>query len=86
MSACLNSSGHSLLENNSIVDLLRHASGRMTTHYSAPKLSQLLKCANLVCEKRPATVLRVIPSVSRSKLGQQEWGKRQEPGEAALTR
>ena len=57
-------------------DLLGHASGRMTTHYSTPELSQLLKSANLICEKRPATVLRVISDKSGAKLGQSEWGKK----------
>jgi integrase len=53
-------------------DLLGHASARITTHYSAPEVSQLLKSANLICEKRPATVLRVISDKSGAKLGQSE--------------
>ena len=40
-------------------DLLGHSSGRMTTHYSAPDILRLLEAANLLCERRPATVLRV---------------------------
>jgi integrase len=40
-------------------DLLGHKSTRMTTHYSSPDLIRLLDAANLLCEKRPATVLRV---------------------------
>ena len=40
-------------------DLLGHKSERMTTHYSAPDLARLLEAANLVCEMRPSTVLRV---------------------------
>ena len=32
-------------------DLLGHRSGRITTHYSAAKLSQLIEAANAVCEK-----------------------------------
>jgi len=33
-------------------DLLGHRSRPMTTHYSAPELSRLLKSANQVCERR----------------------------------
>ncbi len=40
-------------------DLLGHKSARITTHYSSPDLIRLLSAANLLCEKRPATVLRV---------------------------
>ena len=42
-------------------DLLGHKSGRITTHYSAAKLENLLEAANLVCRensrKSPALVL-----------------------------
>ena len=57
-------------------DLLGHKSDRMTTHYSAPELSQLLNAVNLICEKRPATVLRVVPHESGAKLGQEKWGNK----------
>jgi len=40
-------------------DLLGHKSGRITTHYSSPDLIRLLEAANKLCERRPATVLRV---------------------------
>ena len=40
-------------------DLLGHKSTRMTTHYSSPDLIRLFDAAILLCEKRPATVLRV---------------------------
>ncbi len=40
-------------------DLLGHKSARITTHYSSPDLVRLLDAANLLCEKGPATVLRV---------------------------
>ena len=40
-------------------DLIGHKSERMTTHYSAPELS-LIKSAESLCERRPATILRVI--------------------------
>ena len=40
-------------------DLLGHKSARITTHYSSPDLVRLLEAANVLCEKRPATVLRV---------------------------
>lgn len=33
-------------------DLLGHRSMRVTTHYTAPELSRLLKSANQVCERR----------------------------------
>jgi hypothetical protein len=32
-------------------DLLGHRSGRITTHYSAAKLSRLIAAANSVCER-----------------------------------
>lgn len=51
-------------------DLLGHKSERITTHYSAPELDQLLKAAHAICEKRPATVLRVVSEKSRAKVGQ----------------
>jgi integrase len=41
-------------------DLLGHRSGRMTTHYSAAELSNLIKAANSVCERngnRPELVV-----------------------------
>lgn len=41
-------------------DLLGHKSERMTTHYSAAELSQLIRSAELLCEQRPATILRVV--------------------------
>jgi len=46
-------------------DLIGHKSERMTTHYSAPELSQLINSVELLCEQRPATILRVIG----------KWGK-----------
>jgi integrase len=51
-------------------DLLGHKSERITTHYSAPELDQLLKAVDAICEQRSATVLRVIPEKSRAKVGQ----------------
>jgi hypothetical protein len=42
-------------------DLLGHKSGRITTHYSAAELQNLIEAANRVCEqnsrKSPALVL-----------------------------
>ena len=41
-------------------DLLGHRSGRITTHYSAADLSQLIEAANSVCERegrRPELVV-----------------------------
>jgi integrase len=32
-------------------DLLGHRSGKITTHYSAPELSRLIKAANSVCDR-----------------------------------
>jgi hypothetical protein len=40
-------------------DLLGHKSSRITTHYSSPDLIRLIDAANVLCKKRPATVLRV---------------------------
>lgn len=51
-------------------DLLGHKSARITTHYSSPDLIRLLSAANLLCEKRPATVLRVANGGIRKKLPQ----------------
>ena len=48
-------------------DLLGHKSARITTHYSLPDLIRLLDAANLLCEKRPATVLRVAVAVVDKK-------------------
>ncbi|MFT5350922.1 MAG: integrase [Gammaproteobacteria bacterium] len=33
-------------------DLLGHRSQRITTHYSAPDLVQLVKCADMVCDRK----------------------------------
>ena len=40
--------------------LLGHKSGDITTHYSAPEISELLEAANRVAETRVRTLLRVI--------------------------
>jgi integrase len=48
-------------------DLLGHRSGRMTTHYSAAELSNLIKAANSVCERngnRPELVVLRRLSIS----------------------
>ena len=68
-------------------DLLGHKSARITTHYSSPDLIRLLDAANLLCEKRPATVLRVavggvtteLPQNSRKAVPQKDSGL---PGDA----
>jgi integrase len=57
-------------------DLLGHKSDRMTTHYSAPELSQLIGAAESVCKPRPATVLRVVSNANVAKVGQRELGKK----------
>jgi integrase len=51
-------------------DLLGHKSEKMTTHYSSPNWVRLLEVANVLCEKRPATVLRVAAGTVRKKLPQ----------------
>ena len=51
-------------------DLLGHKSARITTHYSSPDLIRLLSAANLLCKKRPATILRVATVGIRKKLPQ----------------
>ena len=51
-------------------DLLGHKSARITTYYSSPDLVRLLEAANVLCEKRPATVLRVAAGSVRRKLPQ----------------
>ena len=51
-------------------DLLGHKSVRITTHYSSPDLIRLREAANLLCDKRPATVLRVAAGASKSQLPQ----------------
>jgi len=63
-------------------DLLGHKSVRITTHYSSPDLIRLLDAANVLCEKRPATVLRVavggvgekLPQNSRKPVPQKDSG------------
>lgn len=57
-------------------DLLGHKSDRMTTHYSAPELSQLIGAAESVCERRPATVLRVVTKENGAKVGHSNSGKK----------
>jgi len=34
-------------------DLLGHKSGRITTHYSAAEISNLIRAANMVCKTEP---------------------------------
>ncbi len=51
-------------------DLLGHKSGRITTHYSAAELKNLIEAANKVCEpstESSLTVLRLQHSGSRSR-------------------
>ena len=63
-------------------DLLGHKSMRITTHYSSPDLIRLREAANLLCDKRPATVLRVaagdanakVPQKSRNSVPQNDSG------------
>lgn len=57
-------------------DLLGHKSGRITTHYSAPELTQLIGAVETVCKRRPATVLRIVPNEIGAKVGQRELGKK----------
>jgi integrase len=40
--------------------LLGHTTGEITTHYSAPDLARLIQCAELACERRRTTILRVV--------------------------
>lgn len=47
-------------------DLLGHRSGRITTHYSAPDLSQLLHAADSICEQKRATILRLAGGVQKN--------------------
>jgi len=61
---------------------LGHKSARITTHYSSPDLVRLLEAADVLCEKRPATVLRVavggvdkkLPQNSRKAVPQKDSG------------
>ena len=41
-------------------DLLGHANGKMTTHYSAPDLRRLMDAAELIVAERPTTILRAV--------------------------
>ncbi len=61
-------------------DLLGHKSGRITTHYSSPDLIRLLEAANKLCERRPATVLRVAATEEKGKSPQFGPTKKQWPG------
>lgn len=48
-------------------DLLGHKSGRITTHYSAAELSQLIDAANSIClNKRTGPTLTVLKNVVRA--------------------
>ena len=41
-------------------DLLGHRSGRMTTHYSAAELQNLMEAANLVCEPQSGAPVIIL--------------------------
>lgn len=41
-------------------DLLRHRSGRITTHYSTAELQNLYDAANRVCEKQKSGVVLTL--------------------------
>ena len=52
-------------------DLLGHKSGRITTHYSAAELHNLIEAANKVCDRsrqRPALTLLRINRQERTEL------------------
>ncbi|MBI4356492.1 MAG: tyrosine-type recombinase/integrase [Gammaproteobacteria bacterium] len=54
-------------------DLLGHRSGRITTHYSAAELTNLVRAANAVCEKKESatvTVLKLLRNVAPAKVPQ----------------
>jgi len=55
-------------------DLLGHKSAGIITHYSSPDLIRLLEAANLLYEKRPATVLRVAVGRNDKKSPQKDSG------------
>jgi len=46
-------------------DLLGHANGNVTTHYSAAELGRLRACVELLCEERGAVLVRAIGNESR---------------------
>jgi hypothetical protein len=48
----------------------------ITSHYLSPDLIRLLTAANLICEKRPAIVLRVVAEGARQKLRQRRSRER----------
>ena len=48
-------------------DLLGHRSGRITTHYSAAELSNLIKAANKVCATDASTAPTIVLLKSRAK-------------------
>ena len=53
-------------------DLLGHKSGRVTTHYSAAELTNLIAAANLVCKPRsdnPLTVLKFRQGLALNRIG-----------------
>jgi hypothetical protein len=48
-------------------DLLGHKSGRITTHYSAAELHNLIEAANKVCERRSnSTVLTLLRKTNQT--------------------
>ena len=51
-------------------DLLGHKSGRITTHYSAAELENLIEASNKVCERRASGVLTVLRRMAPAKVPQ----------------
>lgn len=52
-------------------DLLGHKSDRITTHYSAPDIARLIEAAEMVCVRRPNTVLRIAAHTNLTQSRQQ---------------
>jgi hypothetical protein len=45
--------------------LLGHKTGDITSHYSAPELSELIRAANAVLKAQESTLLRVVTKQDR---------------------
>jgi len=49
--------------------LLGHAVGDVTTHYSAPDIARLIEQVEIICDRRGATVLRIVGQNSGKNSG-----------------
>jgi integrase len=66
-------------------DLLGHKSGRITTHYSAAELSNLIEAANKVCERRSSsTALTLLRTTRKATSNSNDLSEVKQPTPAKL--